>query len=89
MRLNNVGLGDAEGVLDLNVVELESGMNSVYLRRGVEGVENRSIERINATTIDAYCRRNAVPRIDLLKVVVEGHEWLYSKARARCWPGRV
>lgn len=83
VRLNNVGLGDAEGVLDLNVVELESGMNSVYLRRGVEGAESRSIEKINVTTIDAYCRRNAVPRIDLLKVDVEGHEMAVFKGAGK------
>jgi FkbM family methyltransferase len=74
VRLNNLGLGEVEGVLELNVVDEESALNSLYLRRGVDCARAVKTEKISITTIDDYCEKNAIQRIDLIKVDVEGHE---------------
>lgn len=81
--LNNLGLGEVEGVLELNVVDEESGLNSVYLRRGVESARGVKIEKISITTIDRYCEKNAILQIDLIKVDVEGHELAVFKGMSR------
>jgi len=81
--LNNFGLGEVEGVLELNVVAEESGMNSVHSRRGVESAVAVRTERIRITTIDGYCEKNAIHKIDLIKVDVEGHELAVFKGMSR------
>lgn len=75
VRLNNLGLGDIEGTLELHVVDEESGLSSVYVRHGVDSTRFSRIESVTITTIDEYCEKNAINQIDLLKVDVEGHEY--------------
>jgi FkbM family methyltransferase len=74
IRLNNFGLGEHQEQLDLNIVDDGSGMNSIYMRHGVEGIVMGAVERISISTIDDYCKDNFIPKIDLLKIDVEGHE---------------
>jgi len=72
--LNNFGLGEVEGQLELNIVDSSSGLNSVYLRRGVKFAEATNPETITIRTIDDYCAKNNIDQIHFLKVDVEGHE---------------
>lgn len=72
VRLFNVGLSDEEGSVDLYSDTLVSGRASVY-RRGIsEGSYNK--ESIRLVTIDGFCAKEGIDRIDLLKIDVEGHE---------------
>lgn len=74
VRLNNFGLSDVEGTLVLNVVDGASGLNSIYLRRGVESARALRSEPIDVCTVDGYCEKNGIREIRLIKVDVEGHE---------------
>lgn len=83
VRLNPVGLGAEAGELELQVVEQGSGLNSLYVRHGVESARVAASERIRIVTIDAYCEELGVPRIDFLKIDVEGHELAVFKGMRR------
>jgi len=72
--LNNLGLGEVGGVMELNIVHEESGLNSVYVRQGVDSARPIRTEKVLMTTVDEYCHKNSIHQIDLMKVDVEGHE---------------
>jgi FkbM family methyltransferase len=74
VRLNHLGLGEADEVRELYIVDDGSGMNSLYDRRGMDVARAIKKERVDITTIDGYCERNRIAQIDFLKVDVEGHE---------------
>ncbi|HBS28638.1 MAG TPA: FkbM family methyltransferase [Phycisphaerales bacterium] len=74
-RLNNFALGREDGAATLHYHEVGTGMASLTRRRLEHaGVDFSLGEQVRITTIDAYCRDNAVDRIDLLKIDIEGHE---------------
>lgn len=72
--LNNVGLGETDEHLELNIVDSGSGLNSLHARHGVDVAQVKSKETVSITTVDAYCQANGVETIQFLKVDVEGHE---------------
>lgn len=74
VRLNHLGLGERKEILQLNIINPASGMNSLYQRRGVEGAEASAKESIHVTTLDEYCEDHGVDHIHFMKVDVEGHE---------------
>lgn len=71
----NAGLSDLEGTMELYIKEEGAGINSFYNRRleGL-GISYDESETVQVTTVDNYCRENAISYIDFLKVDVEGHE---------------
>jgi len=73
VRLNNVGLGDVEGHRPLFIFGDGYGVNSLYNRRGTDAV-TQCQETVCIETLDGYCKKNAVQRIDFIKLDVEGHE---------------
>lgn len=81
--LNNLGLGEVESVLELHIVDEGSGMNSLYARRGVDAARAIKKEQINITTIDGYCEKKGISKIDLIKVDVEGHELAVFKGMSQ------
>ena len=71
--LNNLGIGEKVGSMELYVSEGNSGNDSLYNRQtGNAFPASREIVRID--TLDAYCERRGIRHIDFLKVDVEGHE---------------
>ena len=74
--LHNVAVGQQEGSAELYVFdEAHSGWNSLADRPLAKyGIDLRPshIERVEMVTVDGFCRRNAIERIDLLKIDVEG-----------------
>jgi FkbM family methyltransferase len=81
--LNNVGLGEVEGTLDLYIYDERSGLNSLYQRRGINQAIPNKKESVKITTIDNYCERNEIRIIDLIKVDVEGHELAVFKGMSQ------
>ena len=74
IKINNFGLGSEEGLSSLHMVSPESGMNSLYFRRGIEGVNFAMTETVKISTMDNYCLANSISQVDYLKIDVEGHE---------------
>ena len=77
--LNQLALSDQPGIVHLWVYDDEHSSWSTLADRplkdyGIE-VEPVTIEEVEATTIDAYCQQEAIPKIDLLKIDVEGAEY--------------
>jgi FkbM family methyltransferase len=57
-----------ETILNFNISDLNSGMNSAVIRTGTREIE------VPATTIDAIVREHGIDRIDYLKMDIEGAE---------------
>lgn len=81
--VNNIALGETSGVADLNVFGDESGLNSMYARRGVAAAQIIRRETIKVRTADEYCAEHGVARIDIVKADVEGHELSVLKGMRR------
>lgn len=73
VTLNHCGLGNAEGLVPLFLYRDRSGENSLYDRSGVGAVAYGQ-ETVRIETLDGYCERNGIHRIDFAKLDVEGHE---------------
>lgn len=84
VRLFNIGMSDEEGSVDLYSDTLASGRASVY-RRGAPGGPDDACtsERIELGTVDGFCEKEGIGRIDLLKIDVEGHELSVLKGAQR------
>lgn len=73
--LNNCGLSDASGELELFYDTETSGLSSLYQRDLKHANINMSkSEKIHLQRLDDYCINNKIEEIDLLKIDVEGHE---------------
>jgi FkbM family methyltransferase len=77
--LNHVAVSEAEGKVRLYVYdERHLGWNTLANRPlenyGVD-VQPVAVEDVAATTIDLYCERAGIGKIDLLKIDVEGAEF--------------
>jgi FkbM family methyltransferase len=74
-RLNNVAVGKERGEATLWYDQEGSGIASLTKRDLTHfGVRFDSSETVTTTTLDAYCVEHGIPRIDLLKLDIEGHE---------------
>jgi FkbM family methyltransferase len=77
--LNHLALGDKEEVVRLHVYDHGhlswSSLADRPLHRYGLDVKPVAVEEVAATTIDAYCERNSIATIDLVKIDVEGAEY--------------
>jgi len=75
VTLNNLGLGKQPGKFELFYNEAGSGLASLTKRRLEHfGVDFKYSEIVDIDTLDNYCHRKSIQKIDLLKIDVEGHE---------------
>lgn len=76
----NIGFSDSEKQVELYSYAIEgqeaSLLSSIDQRRPTQVVEVKTSasERIEVSTIDAFCATERIDRIDFLKLDVEGHE---------------
>jgi FkbM family methyltransferase len=74
VHCNNMALSSEKGGRDMYL-----GVQSLYPRSGLNagwGITSPGKqEKIECTTLDAYCSENGISGIDLLKCDVEGHEY--------------
>lgn len=79
VTLNHKALAEKEGVLLLHLYDEDhSAWNSRAARPLADyGIDVKPVatEEVEATTLDLYCEREDVAKIDLLKVDVEGAEY--------------
>jgi FkbM family methyltransferase len=71
---NNLACGDFEGELELYLSDQSDLCSSYEDPAKRDRGKQRGSVRVPVTTIDAYCKKNGVKQIDLLKIDVEGHE---------------
>ena len=72
---NNFGLSDTEADLTLYSNVEASGLASLYQRNLQHfGISMDKSEKIKLSTIDHYCNKMAINRINFLKLDIEGHE---------------
>lgn len=64
----NTALGDKEGVLNLSYDFESQGSAGVFLN----GLKT---EKVNVTTLNEYCLKNEIKKIDFLKMDVQGYEY--------------
>lgn len=75
VKLFNFGLSDKEERVKLYLDKETSGMASVYKRRLDHfNVSMNLEEEIDLKTLDGFCQKENVKKIDLLKLDVEGNE---------------
>ena len=77
----NLGLSNKKGTLDFNVNQ-GSPTNSIFKFSNQASqtwgisLQNKSLTKIKFTTLDEFCLKNKIEKIDLLKVDVQGAEYL-------------
>lgn len=69
--VNNIAMSSAAGPRRFYSFGANAGINSLY---PTSGAQEQSIEDVDTETIDAYCSRQGVPRVHLIKVDTEGHD---------------
>ena len=73
--LHNLGFGNEDKNTTLYTNSDESGLASVYRRRLEHfNIDMNQSEEIELETVDAFCKKNKIKRVHLLKLDVEGHE---------------
>lgn len=81
---NRFGLSDSEGSVPIYFNNDTSIIASLYKRQldyfDIDFDKEQSVE---VTTLDGYCSKNGIERIDLLKMVVEGSEYRVLKGAER------
>ncbi len=81
--LNHLALSDKNGVIKLNVYEDAYSSFNTQAARPLKNygldLEPVAVEETPATTVDAYCEKNKIENIDLLKIDVEGAEFQVLK----------
>lgn len=83
--LNNLGVGDKDGVLQFNEYSWDA-MNS-FLQRAYGKTHIVETYDVGVTTIDAYANKNNIDRIHLLKSDTEGFELKVLKGAERLLNG--
>jgi FkbM family methyltransferase len=75
LKVNNIALGKERGESTLYFDQVGSALASLTKRKlGHYGIDFDKSETVQIDTVDSYCRDNAIDRINLLKIDVEGHE---------------
>tara|TARA_R110000868_G_scaffold408183_1_gene690681 strand:- start:817 stop:1581 length:765 start_codon:yes stop_codon:yes gene_type:complete len=78
VNLNNLALGNQEETIDIYTYadQNTSGHTSAYSGVFTDMHKKENILKLNATqtTLDNYCNKNNISKIDFLKIDVEGHE---------------
>lgn len=73
INIHNIGLSSKAGQANLNFNEDVTGLASLYERGVLKDINTASVP-INLDTLDGFCERNAIKKINFLKLDVEGHE---------------
>lgn len=72
---NNLGLSNVEKEAELFIYNELDQRNSLHLNRAhIYDPNSLHKEKIKLTTLDNYISENRIPKIDFLKLDVEGHE---------------
>jgi FkbM family methyltransferase len=95
VKLNRIALAASAGEVEFHIYEGEYQSWNTLARRPLEqhGIHMKPVlQRVPASTVDAYCQQHQIGRIDLLKIDVEGAEFqvlqgarqMLSQRRIQC-----
>lgn len=73
VTVNNFGLGESRSEMPLFIYGDKGSINSLY-KRHVKGAFLKGQETVQIETLDDYCKKEGIDRIDFMKLDVEGHE---------------
>lgn len=76
VRLSNVALSDQEGTIDFNFVETNPAYSGIRRRRYDRPHERDRTIRVTTDRLDHVLERAGSPKVDLIKIDVEGAELL-------------
>lgn len=86
VRLLRMAMGEAPGQARLHVFAEGSGINSLVKREGWESYSavpaSQRSEKVQVSTVEAYCRSQGIRQVDFIKVDVEGFELKVLKGMA-------
>lgn len=71
--LNRLAIGDLKGTIDFEVFDKSPAINRMIPSNGKE-YRSRKVQRVPTLTLDEYCARHNINKIDFLKIDVEGME---------------
>ncbi|WP_118830243.1 FkbM family methyltransferase [Salinibacter ruber] len=91
VRINNCALGNSVGEENIFYDEKGSSLASMTKRDiAHDGKDMDKTEKVKVDTLDNYCSKKGIDRIDILKVDVEGHELdVFEGARGMFDDGRI
>lgn len=69
ISVQEVGLGDSAGNIELFIPVVEGNRTPTMVPHG-----HRNVVSVPITTLDTFCANRGIPRIDVLKIDVEGFE---------------
>jgi len=84
LRFENIGFGDQPGVMQLYSLGEGSKLASLY-RREIDHKNEKMdhVETVTITTVDCFCAERQIPRVNFLKMDVEGHELKVLRGASR------
>ena len=92
IKLNYCAVADQEGTVKLQVYEEELSGWDTLAERPLQnyGIDTKPIrtEEVASITIDTYCEKQAIRKIDLLKIDVEGAEFQVLRGARRMLASR-
>jgi FkbM family methyltransferase len=75
VKLHPFALGASDEERTIYADEASDAVNSLYQRTGIGAAHHhRPAGTVRITTLDAFCSREGIERVDFVKIDVEGHE---------------
>lgn len=75
VKLHPLALGAADEERTIYADDSSDAVNSLYQRTGIGSAHHhRPAGTVRITTLDAFCSREGIDRVDFVKIDVEGHE---------------
>ena len=75
IKLNNIALANKEGIAELHYDNCTSGLASLTKRKLEHfNIQFDQSESVKIDTVENYCKKNNINKINLLKLDIEGHE---------------
>jgi len=79
--VEGLAVADKNGKAQLNVLEDYTGSSSMHTIEHLDAylshkmhIKAESVIDVQSTTIDSYCEKHGLPRIDIIKMDIEGYE---------------